>query len=779
MALAAVLRNESFRSWGALAALQAIVAAALLHGFIFGPKYFAFVDVGADTYVQFVPALMHMASPSSWQSAWSFKVGLGGVAPVSVGPFSLLAIAGGAEYVLDLRIWVSLAKIFAGGAAFYGFALATGARREIAVITALAYSFCGYVAVDGQWDGHATEFVAYAVLLWALARHARRPTVWLIPFSIAFAAYSGIFLFSVCVFLFYALVAESLATGRPAQTVKRWLRSVAPQCIVGLLLAAPVVAPSVYQLLDSPRVTGAQAAFADRLRELLTLNDDPTILIELAGLFHKNLLGAGNQHFGWMNYLEGPGFYVGIFALLVIPQLWRGARADRRVLAASAAALAAFIALPAIRYLAFGFGLDYFRVNNLWISLLLLTLAMRALGVMAESGAGLRLLAGTGAGLALLVVHIRSELFPPPSMPHTIALAAFGTAALILLALLALRRLQWRHFAVLAMGLVAAEACVLNYASFNGKRQAVTRETPGYADPTLDVLAFLKARDPGFHRIEKTYNSVSFCDALAQGYMGVKSYWFQAAGVVGFYTDLDLIPRRSRIKNFTNWLPGFGERFALYSLTGVKYLVARQPVAWPGLRRIHEVGGLFVFENELALPLGVVYEQQFPRERLAQMPLEAKDITLLNAVVLERLRGEAPQVFDPGRVMGRGPDWLEENYFAPARRLQRRGLAIEKFSDGHITGRIDSDVPGVLVFSIPFARGWSVSVDGVEQPVFSANLGFLATEVTRGPHRVELRYALPGLIPGLLGGLAGLLALAALWMRGRRARNAAPASAAP
>src|SRR6185503_8423025 len=98
-----------------------------------------------------------------------------------------------------------------------------------------------------------------------------------------------------------------------------------------------------------------------------------------------------------------------------------------------------------------------------------------------------------------------------------------------------------------------AESAVVNYPSYHKGRDAVTRDTRGYYnDGTVEALAFVKARDPGFHRIEKTYNSVSFCDAMAQRYMGVKSYWFQSTGAVGFYLDLELIPKRSRVKNYTN-----------------------------------------------------------------------------------------------------------------------------------------------------------------------------------------------------------------------------------
>jgi len=760
MDFARIFSNDRFKGWMILASLQILVSLALFHDFLFGDRYFAFLDIGSDTYHQYVPTLIHMASPGNWGSAWSFNVGLGGLAPFAPDPFMLLGIAGGAEHVLDLRIWVYMAKILAGGAAFYGFGLAIGARREIALMVALAYSFCGYIMTDGQWDPFSADFAAYAVILWALARHAHRRSSWLIPLSIVWAAYTGPFnFFSIGVFILYIFLAALVASDRPAATAATWLRSIFPKCMIGLLLSAPVVLPVVFRLLESPRVTGPQSTFATRLSELLSLNDGSTILVELAGFFHKNLLGVGNQHAGWMNYLESPGFYVSLLALSVIPQLWRGNPVDRRILIAGGAALGLFVLLPAVRYLAFGFGLDYFRVNNLWVSILLLVLASRALGVIAERGVGPRLLAATFAVLAVLLLYLHDGLLHRISFAHERAIFAFSGLTLLLLGLFAGKVLQWKNFSRLALGLVAVEVAVINYPSFHDHRHVVTPRTVGFKDATLPALAFLKNRDQGFYRVEKTYNSVSLCDALAQDYMGVKSYWFQSTGVTGFYTDLDLLPRRSRIKNFTNWLPNFDGRYALYTLTGVKYVIANQALDWRGFRKIREEGALSILENDLALPLGVVYERQFPREQFVKMTREARDITMINAVIVDRLRGDSPAVFDVTQFARASTDWLEDNYVIPARTLKRRGLVIDRFSDGNIAGRIDSEVPGVLVFSIPHARGWSVEIDGVEKPLFSANLGFLAVDLPKGPHRVELRYALPGLVPGLLIGFLGLLLL--------------------
>jgi len=756
--------------------MQAAVCLLLFHDFLFGRKYFAFMDVGGDFYAQFLPHMIHLATPANWASAWSFNIGLGGVAPFSPGPFTLLAIAGGPDHVLDLRLWVYLAKIFVGGAAFYGFALAIGSRRETAQVAGLAYSFCSFITIDGQWDPLSTEFAAYALILWALASHRKDRSVWPIPLSIMFAAYGGVFMFSAGVFVVFVFIAASIASDRPGLTVRTWLVSILPQCIVGILLSAPVMLPAALQLLASPRVTGMQAGFGDRLREMLSTNDSFMILIELAGLFNKNLLGVGDQHFGWMNYLESPGSYVGMLPLLLIPQLWRGERADRRILVAAGLALGLYFVLPAIRYAAFGFGLDYFRVNNLWAGMLLLALFARALEVVALRGLGLRLLAATATVLALTLVEIHTSLSPLPSLEHELRIAAAACAGLILLGASFWRKMRWPQFAAATLMLVAAESVLVNYPSYHKQRQAVTRETPGYySDGTISVLGFLKARDPGFYRVEKTYISGSLCDALVQGYMGVKSYWSHSAGVIGYFIDLQLIDPHSRIKNFTNYLPNFGDRFVLNTLNGVKYMLSKAPIDWPGFRQIHQAQGILVYENELALPLGVVHDRQYLRRQIAQLSTQARDITMVNAVIVDQLRGDRPRVFHPLQLMKPGPNWLEDNYIGPAKLLHRRGLVIEEFSAGRVAGRIDSDVHGILVLSIPYSRGWSVAVDGIEQPVYSAQLGMLATDIAAGPHRVEVRFSLPGLMPGLLAALFGLLALSALVARVKRSR-AAPAS---
>ena len=146
-----------------------------------------------------------------------------------------------------------------------------------------------------------------------------------------------------------------------------------------------------------------------------------------------------------------------------------------------------------------------------------------------------------------------------------------------------------------------------------------------------------------------------------------------------------------------------------------------------------------------------------PRQAFLTLPNPLKDFALLGAVVVDEPVGALPAL-DLGQLADAGNDWPRQRYAAAVEALRKRGFRIDRFAHKHIAGRVESDVDGVLAFSIPFAPGWSVQVDGNTVPVFRANLGMLAVELPRGSHAVELRHSQPGIGAGW--GLAALGMLA-------------------
>ena len=759
-----------------LLGVQLLVCTALLGKFFFGTRAFAYRDIGSDTSLQFTPYAIQLANylrRDGWPG-WSFEMGLGqNLAPLA-DPFTLLNAAFGAEHVLVLRAWVYGLKLVLAGGLFYRFLLAGGARRAVAVPVALAYSFCGYALIDGQWDPFATELVVHALVLWAIARQLRSGGRVLLPVATAAAFLLAPFFFSLAVFVALLAAATLLGARERRPLARRWLVEIGPLLAAGVLLAAPRLLPIAIQLRDSDRVSGALPYLAGAL----SLNDAPHVMAQLAGLFHKDIL-ARVPAYAWENYLESPGFFVGVLPLLLIPQLWSGERRQRRALGLGLAGVALYVLSPFVRRLAYGFQLDYFRVSTLWVAILLLVLHALALGRVLEHGVDRRLL-GLAAGVQLALLATVSLHFGPRlQMSHVLDLALLTAVALAFLGWQG-RRLRARRGVVAALvAFVACEAVVIGYPSLVRDRWLLSKRFGAYRDGTEQALAVIRASDSGAFRVEKTYDSFGQNDALVQGYAGVKSYTQQNGGTVAFFRGLGLRPEAPGIVNYTNWLPNFGARYMLNSAVGVRYIISRGELDWPGYAQLGHAGSLRIYRNELALDLGAVYDAVLPRSRFLALPERLRDVVLLHAAVVEDGRiPDGIRIFDPAVLDATAldsprEDRLEADYAAPARTLQRRGLKIARFTNKAVGGVVESDVPGLLVVTIPQAPGWTVRVDGEERPIQRVQLGMIGVAVGAGRHSVELRHRLPGLPAALLLALLGAVAWMAL---ARAARTRRPQS---
>lgn len=772
------MKMSAFKAWLILFALQILVALIVFSGFISGRYYFAYMDIGSDSYAQFVPYAMNMARAMIREgfTGWSFETGLGSQTSWMMGDtFTLLSQIHGPGGVLPLRIWVYFLKIVLGGASFFLLIRCYVTRWETTVISALAYSFCGFIVINGQWDPEATVFIFYPLILWAMTIHLRSGNVVALPVVLAISLISSVFLVSIGVFLLFACAAFIFTSTEPWQVFKSCLTKVLPLSAIGYLLAAPYLFPVVLQIFDSSRVSGGQSLFEQVVQQSLRINDWPLVLAEIGGIFHKDIFGIGSAYQGYWNYLEGPGFFIGVMLLLIIPQLWNGRALDRKILLIALLAISAYFLFPVFRYAAMGFAAPYFRVSTLWISLILLMLAAQAIDQVLEKGVNAKLLAiATGAFGFLLAMILLGSKGADVWIPHVYRVLGAALLAIALLLLAHRKVLSSRLLPTALLCVVFVEAVLIARPSYMEGRLLVSPELHAYNDGTPEALQAIRDIDKGTFRIEKTYDSVSLADSLAQDYMGIKSYFFHSRGVVDFYIGLGLIAPTSTIANFTNWLPNAGPRFMLNSLLGVKYLIAKDPVQWPGFVAVSEQPNFRIYRNDMALPLGIVQSKQVTRAafaRLSALPLaEAnvrRDVVIINAVVVDKIIPEHVDVYDLDELLQTKDMLLSDKYFKPAQALQKTGLQIQQFASNHITGSINPTEAGILVFSIPFNQGWSLRIDGKDTPMMRANFGMLAAPVQAGKQSVELRFETPGQRIGwLLGAFGfGLLCLVAYRQR--------------
>lgn len=90
-------------------------------------------------------------------------------------------------------------------------------------------------------------------------------------------------------------------------------------------------------------------------------------------------------------------------------------------------------------------------------------------------------------------------------------------------------------------------------------------------------------------------------------------------------------------------------------------------------------------------------------------------------------------------------------------RLADEQLEITEFSDTKIKGNINAEKSGVLYFSIPYEKGWSVYIDGVKADTFALFDAMLGVEAPAGQHEIELKYTPEGFVVGVIASGGALL----------------------
>jgi len=94
--------------------------------------------------------------------------------------------------------------------------------------------------------------------------------------------------------------------------------------------------------------------------------------------------------------------------------------------------------------------------------------------------------------------------------------------------------------------------------------------------------------------------------------------------------------------------------------------------------------------------------------------------------------------------------------------LKDEPLRLTAFEGTHVAGDVTALKGGLLYTSIPYEKGWTATVDGVESEILAVGGSMAALRISEGTHRVEFHYQPEGLIMGAGVSLVSLAAFVAL-----------------
>jgi hypothetical protein len=273
-------------------------------------------------------------------------------------------------------------------------------------------------------------------------------------------------------------------------------------------------------------------------------------------------------------------------------------------------------------------------------------------------------------------------------------------------------------------------------------------------DEANPVVSFLK-ENTGYQRICR-FGDDMICPVNCGAIHGI----YDAQGYTAFYFK--------RYRRFIELMaPGRTLAYGLIYLSdtksltsplldrlGIKYILSPRTLDLPGLEEVFQRKSVWVYENTACLPKAYLQPQ---------------------AVFVSQEDGAAQllEQLHEGGGSAQGKVIIEGD---PSRKTTGESdgilpVTITKYENERIELEVESG-PGWLVLLDSFSSGWKAKLDGVEVPIFPADLAFRAVEIPdEKPHQVSFRYEPKSVRLGGAASVAGILLSVVLagmfWVRGR------------
>jgi hypothetical protein len=698
---------------------------------------------------------------------------------------------------------------------FAAFLRCAGVCRLALLLGALSYGLSGYLILGACWSVFSTEAVYLALLLLATERFIRYGSLWLIPVPICLLGmlqpfyYWGFGLFTLA-YILMRLAEQRAETSSVRTGVSTEIRKImvfGAVSAIGVLAASTFLLSSLNLMLQSPRI-GGDASYVRYLlnQPLLQLASQKEIFSALYRTLSTDMLGVGSGFTGYINYLEAPVFYCGLFTLLLIPQLFIMCEKRLRVLYGGVLTVVLLpVFFPWIRYAFWFFQGDYYRLLSLFITTTLILLGVRGLTRIEAEGRMNIVVLASSIGLIMVFLFIfPAERFeqhaipgrditlpaPPPEYKNLMLLdKSIRNMVISLMVGYAMLLTVWawingrtqaainrpaptQYAANLVKGVFLALA-VLETIWFArttlNDRPVVTKtslhQKINYNDYTVDTLAVLRSKDrTPFYRINKDYSSGpaihgSLNDAMVQDFYGTTCYTqFNQLDYIRFLNVVGVLEANKEYQ--TRWCVGLTQRPLLQIWASTKYCLTKTPLPYReavgeygAYDEIATCGDVTAFQYRQFLPLGFTYDKFIDPEFFTALPAIAKDAILLQAVVVGPADQPALAMLSHYSPMADAAPFDLNTCVAT---LRKDVLTLDTFQPDHFSGHIELERNKLLFFSIPFDRGWQLTVDGRPAKLLKVNIGFMGLVLSPGRHTLEMQYKPPLLVPGLILSGCGL-----------------------
>ncbi len=644
-------------------------------------------------------------------------------------------------------------------------------KPEYAVIGGLLYAFSGFSMYNIFFNHFHEAIVFFPLLLIGLEETVVNKRRGAFALAVAINAFVNYFFFiGECVFLVIYFIARLCCDKRFRITAGDFF-CLAFESVIGVAIAGVLFVPSIFQVLDVPRstdlISGKNFLFHDSWTQRYGL------LLE--AMFFPPEIPARTHMFPeaaakWSSV----ALYLPLFSMAGVAAFIGGAK-RRHWLRPVLIVCFVMAFVPGLNSMFVLFNSNFY---TRWFYMLELMCALATVYALEHSEEcdlrrGLVFTAVTTGVIALLVMlhpveydrEIMNEAGDTVTEKAThlniFELAPsvyiqFGIAVLfmVLLGILLHTRkksTQWQ-FSQLALTMTVVCSMVLGV-WFVGYGRILG---PYVRDYDRAVTADISIDDPEFYRIEGLLelNNVNMLwdkSSLKSFTSIIPSATFELYDLLDITRDVNSAPDT--------------DCYAFRALTRVKYVIVRNDRDEEKIKtaleelQIYEshstCGDYEIYSTEYVLPMGFAYDGYVTYDYASTHG--AADKLLCRAAVLTEEQAEKYSDILTEMPENEAARVSLNQFKADVAARQAAGVRTFNVTKTGFTATTDYASDELVVFSVPFDKGWSAEVNGAPAEVEKVNGGFVAVRVPAGKGKIAFTYETPGAWYGLILTIGGIL----------------------
>lgn len=206
-------------------------------------------------------------------------------------------------------------------------------------------------------------------------------------------------------------------------------------------------------------------------------------------------------------------------------------------------------------------------------------------------------------------------------------------------------------------------------------------------------------------------------------------------------------------------------KYALRGLLSVKYYFDyhteddKTPFSLAGFEYYDQQNGFDIYENKHYIPMGFTYDYYMELEKYEGQNKDYNSRLLMKALVLDDTQIERNKDILSELPTSETTKISEEDYLNDCTdRASEACYSFEEDTRG-FTAKINLSKGNLVFFSVPYDKGFTATVDGKDAMLEKVSVGFMAVRVPEGDHEIRFNYVPEGLKAGIAITFCGILLL--------------------